>query len=50
MLAYYIHVLCTVFQFDGTFLATGSYDGYARLWSTDGKHIYSFLLLVKPLM
>lgn len=21
----------------GTLLATGSYDGYARIWSTDGK-------------
>ncbi|XP_076311673.1 transducin beta like ebi isoform X2 [Tachypleus tridentatus] len=22
---------------DGTFLATGSYDGYARIWTTDGR-------------
>ena len=22
---------------DGTFLATGSYDGFARIWTTDGR-------------
>lgn len=26
-----------VLQCDGALLATGSYDGYARIWSTDGK-------------
>ena len=29
----YMFVHC---QCEGTLLATGSYDGYARIWSTDG--------------
>lgn len=24
-------------QCDGSLLATGSYDGYARIWTTEGK-------------
>lgn len=26
-----------LFQCDGKFLATGSYDGYARIWTTEGR-------------
>lgn len=29
-------MLCPFFQCDGNLLATGSYDGYARIWTTDG--------------
>ena len=29
-----------VFQSGGTSLATGSYDGFARIWSTDGEYFY----------
>lgn len=32
-----------LFQSEGTLLATGSYDGFARIWTKDGK-IYSFCL------
>lgn len=28
---------CFYEQCDGTLLATGSYDGYARIWTTDGR-------------
>lgn len=33
------NVLClfSVPQSDGTLLATGSYDGFARIWTEDGK-------------
>jgi transducin (beta)-like 1 len=35
-------VRCVITEFfffycDGTLLATGSYDGYARIWTTDGR-------------
>lgn len=26
-----------ILQSDGTLLATGSYDGFARIWTEDGK-------------
>lgn len=32
MTEYYISLQC-----DGSLLATGSYDGYARIWTTDGR-------------
>lgn len=28
---------CAYLQCHGQLLATGSYDGFARIWSTDGK-------------
>ena len=27
----------SLFQSEGTLLATGSYDGFARIWTKDGK-------------
>jgi transducin (beta)-like 1 len=29
--------MVSLFQCDGKFLATGSYDGYARIWTTEGR-------------
>lgn len=35
------------FQSEGTLLATGSYDGFARIWTKDGKiHAYCYILVV----
>lgn len=28
-------------QGEGTLLATGSYDGQARIWSPDGEYLYT---------
>lgn len=30
-------IMVSLFQCDGKFLATGSYDGYARIWTTEGR-------------
>lgn len=30
------HTYTNLLQCDGRLLATGSYDGYARIWTTDG--------------
>jgi len=32
--------LVSVVQGEGTLLATGSYDGQARIWTTNGRHFY----------
>lgn len=34
-----MYFLLFVLQCEGTLLATGSYDGYARIWSTEGNYI-----------
>jgi len=31
------YVYIEMLQCDGSLLATGSYDGYARIWTTDGR-------------
>ena len=40
-----MHVSVCLLQCDGTLLATGSYDGYARIWSTDGM-LSNFVFLL----
>jgi WD40 repeat protein len=30
---------------EGSLLATGSYDGHARIWNEQGKLVYSFFVL-----
>ena len=32
-----LFIIVLLFQCDGKFLATGSYDGYARIWTTEGR-------------
>jgi transducin (beta)-like 1 len=32
-----LFIMVSLFQCDGKFLATGSYDGYARIWTTEGR-------------
>lgn len=34
---FYINSISIYFQWDGTLLATGSYDGQARIWSKNGN-------------
>lgn len=33
------------FQSEGTLLATGSYDGFARIWTKDGKSLPSYYII-----
>ena len=42
----YMQTNLSLIQGEGTMLATGSYDGQARIWGTNGKQMIVFLVFL----